>query len=636
MDKPIASSHLVSRSGNLIVTQPYSVVKVIFFPKKTGQRQNIDLEDNLSHPSYVELYFTDLIHQHVDCSLNIVKCQKIELAEGMEKIIEAVARYNLSPAVRDEIHRHLRHENVYTKIGLIEYEKGEQNLKTFIEDNLDNTDLNQILTEYLFQIFFQIHMLKQNIRRFIHGDLKPDNVLLVKDPRYEEGHNRYTCYTYNRRNYYMKVRPLIPKVWDFEFSSSAYRSNQLFNNTYPRWIVNQPGAEEKIDLYRFLALAIYQVPTVEPDPGAGLPPVDVSYEYEYDDAAAAPAPSPDPSYAASYAYARGTPEAAPTATYERRDYIDRLPLLTSLVDSITMNGFFYRKAGNTTLTYATLFEDRLASLREETRYVEGECYGTECETGESLFTYEKKCAVFDFDCTLTATHSVYDEEHRRLLTAAVGKESLEESERTELNDKYFGGPDRVALLKHMFDSLTASNVDIHIASRGNYREIRTLLSSAGLLENVHIKNDQYCINSNKSPYDQDSKDDYLLKLMDTYNNIIYIDDDHTEHVVFVTYTVNGASVDLNFYRLLNQIKPRAESCSPYIEHRYDGTRYVFIPTLRLYSPPRFTEGKGLNADQMTDIVELMQSTTTGDQTGGYQYKYQKYKTKYLRLRSFIN
>ena len=159
----------------------------------------------------------------------------------------------------------------------------------------------------------------------------------------------------------------------------------------------------------------------------------------------------------------------------------------------------------------------------------------------------KKCVVFDFDCTITTKHwywfttdlSTFVQKFGNISDQFNCREKILEclktkitytlsfGERNWIMMTFLGGYDRIAYLKDMFKTLTTNGCTLYILSRGNKSHIDTFLNITGL--NLYF--------SSENVYGHEMRKDlFLKKLINKYEKVTYIDDDNTEHLAFLKST----------------------------------------------------------------------------------------------------
>jgi predicted HAD superfamily phosphohydrolase YqeG len=159
----------------------------------------------------------------------------------------------------------------------------------------------------------------------------------------------------------------------------------------------------------------------------------------------------------------------------------------------------------------------------------------------------KKCVVFDFDCTITTKHwywfttdlSTFVQKFGDISDQFNCREKILEclktkitytlsfGERNWIMMSFLGGYDRMAYLKDMFKTLTTNGCTLYILSRGNKSHIDTFLNITGL--NLYF--------SSENVYGHEMRKDlFLKKLINKYEKVTYIDDDDTEHLAFLRST----------------------------------------------------------------------------------------------------
>jgi hypothetical protein len=157
----------------------------------------------------------------------------------------------------------------------------------------------------------------------------------------------------------------------------------------------------------------------------------------------------------------------------------------------------------------------------------------------------KKCFVFDFDCTITATHYYalmfdsnpdtfrnkfnpvlkqfgYDKltnfELKQIIDLRI---PLDQDRRIKFINLVYGGLERFQLLVFFFTALKQMNYDLFISSKGLCSVITQNLVTMGLnvfFSGINGRGEGNCWKGNKS--------DFMRALSQTYQTIIYVDDDN--------------------------------------------------------------------------------------------------------------
>ncbi|ARF10018.1 protein kinase [Indivirus ILV1] len=585
------------RSGNYIIISNKMVYKIIFF-SKFGSNETAYIDD-LTHPSHVELYFTDLISQYVECNHHIVKCNSIALYEN-DQINEATKKIECDDKTKEDILNEANnyHKN-FKKIGIIEYEYAQTNLDEYIKENINNDDFEIKMKEITFQIFYQLHVIKSNIKNFMHGDLKPDNILMVNDVNYKPNETQYYCYTFNEQNYYIPVRKYIPKIWDFEYSTSLHKKNQIAHNI---------KSYDMADIFRFFFILFYEIKTVTEKQFE-----QVRINVAPPDAYADWIPVIDPETNSPKMREVGSKE---VIKIERNLLVsDKLKDISNIINITASGSTQFMTDGNSiTITYLDFLKDNMFNsfIKNNTKSI-NICYNINCPLGNKLYALKKKCIVFDFDCTLTSKHlykSLRENTNMHDLILKLKPNQNNEKYKNDIieyvND-IFGGIERIAKLKSLFSNLKDANIDLYISSRGVVAEIASALLAVDLYSYFQKI---YGITETNGGQ---NKTKLIYGLYDKYNEIIYIDDNHSEH--------NDFKNSLG--------KPENKSSNEKtIVYEFDNMKYIFIQSLTY-------ENGGINDTHM----ELIKTLTIPSQKGGYTQhnkyykKYIKYKYKYLSLKN---
>ena len=582
----------VSRSGNIIIIRPDSVLKILLFPKNTSQ--GVKVNNDICHPSFVEYFFvetiSDLNYSNNPNNQNnanypiFIKCLQSKLVIN-NQIETTLKKYDLDDNVHSIIRNKLQSDDYYQKIAILEIEKGEMNLQEFLMQNVNDPDIDQILKEYLLQIFYQILILQTNIPGFVHGDLKPNNIILAKDPQYKEGENRIRCLNILGLDYYVQIRPLVPKLWDFEFSKSNRTKNRLYESIY---LGTEENLDNKIDIYRFLVYLLYDIKTQITSDSNDVHNFESknTNAVDYDDVI-----SP------------GTIiiKKANIKTFHKKCYVDKITLLSELIMNISI-----KPRGSGVLRSPDMIDfDYLDFLK--------------CDTFSSLRINSaipvsiikepkksRRCVVFDFDCTLTTVHTSLAEmgllsfdKDLDYQTIIQGLKS-DSYDRFVIIDKFFGGLQRLIDLTNMFNDIRSQSIDIHIASRGECCIIEKILEIIGLRQLINQ------IDANGSSSITVSKDIYIRMLLDRYEKIVYVDDDHGEYYLLNNY-LKGITVDEDRIDVKNNpINYRQESASGFIETCQGDSTLIFMTSLKLFAfCNQDLEARGLTKYQMDQIIRLI-------------------------------
>ena len=178
------------------------------------------LTDDETHSSRIELFFSVKLNEYFGC----FEENNENVCRHIVKVYKATTIDD--PSLIDKIKSKLNYtKSIYNKFSILKCEYADYNLADYINKlNINETDLIEII----FQVFHTLHLIRQKIIGFIHGDMKPENILMVKDPLYNSEEPKYYEYKYNDKSYYIPVKKYIPKLWDFEFSES----NNVYNNCY--------------------------------------------------------------------------------------------------------------------------------------------------------------------------------------------------------------------------------------------------------------------------------------------------------------------------------------------------------------------------------------------------------------------
>ena len=294
-------------------------------------------------------------------------------------------------------------------------------------------------------------------------------------------------------------------------------------------------------------------------------------------------------------------------------------------------------------------------------------------------TYNDVLVVFDFDCTLTTKHLFYfmhprvgNHEDLKLSDQTMdiiqsdvelfknhimGKGiknndyTLSDIEKSVLINEFFGGEERLSLLKKKLKELKKNGCDIIIASYGFKKEIIRLLMHVGLND---MFDEIYGHKELKGP-----KRNLLNDKIKLYKHLYYLDDDNAEHLEFIknpdikplgedpynfylTYGYNSTNVKYNFVKSLEKngkglseydlgkLSTSIESSitnytSPHKQPiPVNGTEKGFNdppPDLDIYDLPPLNTHPVLQRQNAELILNI---------------KYLKYKQKYLELKNILS
>ena len=158
----------------------------------------------------------------------------------------------------------------------------------------------------------------------------------------------------------------------------------------------------------------------------------------------------------------------------------------------------------------------------------------------------KNCIVFDYDCTLTSTHFYHfinsPSEFKKLWGNDIQNcdELINRYSQNVLSmpnniaiDTFFGGIERFTELENMLIRLN-DNYDVFISSRGFCENIIPFLKKLNLHRLfVEVNANEYTVFYQDKIYcamGNQGKVSYIMNLWNTYDNIIYVDDNDGEYI----------------------------------------------------------------------------------------------------------
>lgn len=180
---------------------------------------------------------------------------------------------------------------------------------------------------------------------------------------------------------------------------------------------------------------------------------------------------------------------------------------------------------------------------------------------------ENSCIIFDFDCTITSRHLYYflndsakfieiykgiDSEKLHITASYINSLQwqngialdyatlantvldIDKNDAEYFCEIIFGGDERLELLKNFFKTCQEKNIEMHISSRGNLRNIILALKISGLLKyfnSIHCTIDKKIYyRDGKTENFNFSKDTLIFEMLkNSYDILFYIDDTNTEH-----------------------------------------------------------------------------------------------------------
>lgn len=183
-------------------------------------------------------------------------------------------------------------------------------------------------------------------------------------------------------------------------------------------------------------------------------------------------------------------------------------------------------------------------------------------------THEKKCIVFDFDCTLTYTHYYYyindlekyktdwftklDKEYTKNINDIILKDMQNNFNWNKYKDNLtnilFGGEERLDNIINFLTLLKENGYDIYISSRGICNDIYKVLEFYDIKKYVQEVN----ANDNTNVCPQMHKAMYIMHLKKKYGVIYYVDDDESDNYSIlknnihadITYKYFGKNIGL--------------------------------------------------------------------------------------------
>lgn len=207
-----------------------TVHKVLLYQKNSEKLgKSIRLHDDDGHPAYVETVLSKITNIFSNDTPHLANVKKIMRYNNIDHLKVNSGGKEISTYTSD----------YYKYVSIISCDKAEMNLEEYLDNNqIEDEEIFGII----FQVFYSLYILGMYLPNFIHGDLKLSNILMMKNTDYAA--DKYTKYIVNGKDYYVKSRPLIPVVWDYEFSTYSNCDNNLATN-----VLKDQGVAN--DIYRF-------------------------------------------------------------------------------------------------------------------------------------------------------------------------------------------------------------------------------------------------------------------------------------------------------------------------------------------------------------------------------------------------
>jgi hypothetical protein len=190
----------------------------------------------------------------------------------------------------------------------------------------------------------------------------------------------------------------------------------------------------------------------------------------------------------------------------------------------------------------------------------------------------QKAIIFDFDCTFSQIHCYYLLNNFEIfikndlwmkkvkeleiendlieIIKAFNKNMLTESQKISIIKLVFGDELRMTFIKNLLNKAVETGYCIIIASNGIYNYIDKLLILANLRDYFDIIKCKSTINYNEKYVTKIfkknmliSKDEFIRKLFNEFNKIVYIDDDQKEYNDFcINYNCTKEPIGKKIYK----------------------------------------------------------------------------------------
>jgi endonuclease/exonuclease/phosphatase family metal-dependent hydrolase len=233
----------------------YKIIKGYLYRKKIINYSYYDYND-YDHPLNIELKLLELTSKMLNLDnpptphlINSYgKVKNCNLSKFMKYIKNICIYYKEQSWICNTQITELEY---FDKMKFVSIEYADHTLKSLS----DHTDIDEKrLCSIYFQIFYTLKVMYDYFR-FIHFDLKPDNILFVKDPNYKVDSNQYYEYTINDEIYYIPIYEFIVKLADYD--ASFYNGiNNVFitKDTYHNKIINFVNEFGQLDIYQIFNL----------------------------------------------------------------------------------------------------------------------------------------------------------------------------------------------------------------------------------------------------------------------------------------------------------------------------------------------------------------------------------------------
>lgn len=130
------------------------------------------------------------------------------------------------------------------RLQIVEFASG----GIFSENTFAKMD-DKYFIEMLFQIFYTVAILYHK-HKIIHFDIKGGNILFCNDPQYDKNKDEYYEYNFNGISFYIKIREIIPKIWDYDASFYENIKNPFITDRPHHMLIYNAVNPNQVDLYQ--------------------------------------------------------------------------------------------------------------------------------------------------------------------------------------------------------------------------------------------------------------------------------------------------------------------------------------------------------------------------------------------------
>jgi hypothetical protein len=200
------------------------IIKGYFYKKRIGTKTFRDIDD-VEHPSNIELKILELtagiLKLEGTPTPHLINSYGKTYGCKMEYFVN-YAKKNLCGEIEGNswLCEDFNKDEYLLEMNWIAMEYAELGNLTKLLNNEIIKTLEE-LNEIYFQIFYTLAVLF-DYYGIVHYDLHSDNILFINDKNYEEGKVKYYKYVYNGEEFYIKVKPYLVKISDYD--------NSFYNN----------------------------------------------------------------------------------------------------------------------------------------------------------------------------------------------------------------------------------------------------------------------------------------------------------------------------------------------------------------------------------------------------------------------